>query len=306
VETFKLYMEKVVMAAGVDAMTLAKATPGFTGAQIEAIVNSAAIMAAARGASAVDMYDMEEAMDKQWMGPALRSRKKTADMMRLTAFHEAGHTLAALYTKNAKELHKVTVLGRGDAGGVTHFFADDSAPANRTRLMADMDVAFGGLVAEELCNGYENVSTGPFSDLQQATEIARRYVKYFGMSKVGFSQYSQDHDGSEVYKGRVDEEVEALLQASYKRCKDLLQGHWHEVARLADSLVERETLTAEEVKVVIKGGTLLPIEEVLAAREAARVTERQDGAVAVPKRGSGAKSGGSPSGGGQGGGSCPP
>jgi len=288
VETFQLYMKKITMAAGVDPMILAKATPGFTGAQIEAIVNSAAIMAASRGAAAVDMFDMEEAMDKQWMGPAHRSRKKTEEMMRLTAFHEAGHTLAALYTNGAKELHKVTVLGRGNAGGVTHFFADDSAPANRTKLMADLDVAFGGLVAEELCNGYENVTTGPFSDLQQATDVARRYVKYFGMSKVGFSQYSQDHEGSEAYKQLVDEEVEALLQASYKRCKALLQSRWHEVARLADTLVERETLTADEVKVVVKGGKLQPLEEVLAQREAARGQDKQEGAVSVPKGKSGA------------------
>lgn len=299
VETFKLYLDKVTLAAGVDPMTLAKATPGFTGAQIEAIVNSAAIMAASRGAESVDMFDLEEAMDKQWMGPAHRSRKKTEEMMRLTAFHEAGHTLAALYTHGAKELHKVTVLGRGNAGGVTHFFADDSAPANRTKLIADMDVAFGGLVAEELCNGYENVTTGPFGDLQQATDVARRYVKYFGMSKVGFSQYSQDHEGSEAYKQRVDEEVEALLQASYKRCKALLQGRWHEVARLADSLVERETLTADEVQVVIKGGKLKPLEEVLAQREAARKEDTQEGAVSVPKGAQG-PGGKAPSGGARG------
>lgn len=270
VETFQLYLGRVTVAEGVDATTLAKATPGFTGAQIEAIVNSAAIIAASRGASEVDMGDLEEAMDKSWMGPAHRSRKKTAAMMRLTAFHESGHTLAALLTPGAKELHKVTVLGRGSAGGVTHFFADDSAPQSRHKLLADMDVAFGGLVAEELCNGYDNVTTGPFSDLQHATEVARRYVKYFGMSKVGFSQYSQEHQESEAHKERVDEEVERLLQESYARVKSLLQANWHKVSLLAEALTERETLTAEEVRVVTEGGSLPSLEQVLAKKQAER------------------------------------
>lgn len=255
---FEYYLKKVKVAAGVSVETLARATSSLTGADIAAMVNAAAIWAAQRGGDTVTMADLEEARDKQWMGTAHRSRRVTEEETKRTAFHEAGHTLVSLFTPGAPLLHKVTVLGRGMSGGSTHFLEPDGSMQTKRKLAANIDVAFGGYVAEQMIYGDDEVTTGPLADLSSATSTARNYVKRFGMSSAGFTEWSDAWNDpasqpAEATRAKIDAQVEELLQAAHKRVRTLLQEHETELHALADALVEHETLDAEQVKAVLAG-----------------------------------------------------
>lgn len=284
-DIFKLYLAKVKVAKDVSAEFLAKQTPGCTGADIAALVNSAAIMAAGRGGEFVELRDLEEARDKQLMGPGLKSRKKTKEALRLTAFHEAGHTIVNLFTEGAPELHKVTVLSRGHSGGATYYFPKDEGSMSRKEILAKIDLAFGGMVAEELLNGDENLTTGPMGDLQSASDLARQYVKYFGMSQLGFTQFSggdySNPDGrpSEATRARIDEEVEKILRTSYERAKECIVAHKRELDFLAHALLEHETLNADQVRRVIRGEKLpLTPEQIRAKEKEAELKKKREAA----------------------------
>jgi len=312
-EIIQLYLDKVPCAEGIDAALLAAATPGMSGAAIATMINSAAIQAAKAGRSVVTSEDLEEARDKTWMGPALRSRRRTLQEMELTAYHEGGHTLAGILTAAAQELHKVTILPRGPAGGVTFFLDDDNPMTTRKQLLARLDVAMGGRVAEELIYGHDGVTTGASSDMSQASRIARAYVRRFSMGAHGIATYSNDDDNiSEAMRERIDAEVEELLAQSYARVTQLMTENKDKLERLAKALLEHETLTADECRLVaIEGKTLPAPEELIKARMAAarrRAEERASQAkledaevLAVrkgrsPPGGSGAADGGGKSG----------
>jgi len=270
-EIIDLYLGRVQVGEGIDSALLAAATPGMSGAAIATMINSAAIAAAKAGRRTITPEDLEEARDKTWMGPAMRSRRRTLSEMELTAYHEGGHTLAGLLTPASQELHKVTILPRGPAGGVTFFLEDDNAMTTRAQLLARLDVAMGGRVAEELIYGYDQVTTGASSDMQSASRIARAYVKRFSMGAHAIATYTQDDgDTSESVRSRIDGEVELLLSESYERVSKLLAENRPMLDRLAKALMQHETLTAEECRAVAVEGKALPApEDLVKARRAA-------------------------------------
>jgi ATP-dependent metalloprotease len=263
-EIIDLYLTKVVAARAIDSELLAKATPGFSGAQLEALVNSAALMAAHRGAEQVYMSDFEEARDKLIMGPAKKSRVRRPEAMKLTAYHEGGHTLTALLTKGTDPLHKVTILPRGFSGGATYSLPKDDELATRESILAQIDVCMGGRAAEEIVYGPDKITTGAGMDMSQASDLARRFCSLYSMSELGLSSFGNTEPSSDR-KAAIDVEVEKILRMSYMRVVNLMQGHRSELDRLATALLEHETLSADECRDVVSGKAIPSLAEKIAA-----------------------------------------
>jgi len=263
-EIIDLYLTKVVAARAIDSELLAKATPGFSGAQLEALVNSAALMAAHRGAEQVYMSDFEEARDKLIMGPAKKSRVRRPEAMKLTAYHEGGHTLTALLTKGTDPLHKVTILPRGFSGGATYSLPKDDELATRESILAQIDVCMGGRAAEEIVYGPDKVTTGAGMDMSQASDLARRFCSLYSMSELGLSSFGNTEPSSDR-KAAIDVEVEKILRMSYMRVVNLMQGHRSELDRLATALLEHETLSADECRDVVSGKVIPSLADKIAA-----------------------------------------
>jgi ATP-dependent metalloprotease len=237
-EILDLYFGRVAAGADIDSALLARATPGFSGAQLEALVNSAALMAAKRDSDVVEAADCEEARDKLIMGPAKLSRVRTPALNRLVAYHEGGHTLTAMLTRGANKLHKVTILPRGSSGGATFSLPDDSTLRTRETYLATIDVCMGGRVAEELIFGAELVTDGAASDMQQASRLARALCAAYSMSDAGLSFFGDGEWKASPERAAVlDNEVEKILRASYERVKALLGARRADLDRLANALV---------------------------------------------------------------------
>jgi ATP-dependent metalloprotease len=222
-------------------------------------INSAALIAANRGADQVEMPDVEEARDKVIMGPAKKSKVQQEEKLKLTAYHEGGHTLAALLTKGADPVHKVTILPRGFSGGATYSLPRDEDYHTKQNIVAAIDVCMGGRAAEELVNGADFITTGAGMDMRQASSLARRYVMNYSMSDLGLSFYSVDDSTAKPSPEKqaiIDAEVEKILQTSYKRVVSLLRERRSDLDSLAKALLEYETLSAEECKEVIAGRPL--------------------------------------------------
>ncbi|UMM22568.1 hypothetical protein L5515_003719 [Caenorhabditis briggsae] len=265
VDIFNFYLSKIVHSGAIDPKILAKGSTGFTGADIENMVNQAALKAATDNAVEVTMAYLDEARDRVLMGPARTGgRIPDEEANRNTAYHEAGHTLVSLYTKDATPLHKVTIIPRGQSLGHTAMLPEkDSYQLTKAQMLATLDVMMGGRVAEELIFGDDKVTTGAADDLSKATQLAVQMVKVFGMSdKVGLRDYTADDKDSALVKVSdlspqtaelIDGEINRVLQESYKRAKDILTTKKKEHQLLAEALLEYETLSAEEVKRVITG-----------------------------------------------------
>ncbi|XP_076633692.1 ATP-dependent zinc metalloprotease YME1L [Colletes latitarsis] len=261
-EIIDLYLSRV-LTQDVDIDYLARCTVGFTGADLENMINQAALRAALNGAEYVTMKHLEYARDKVVLGPEGKLRTVDDEVNRITAFHEAGHALVAYYTKDAGPIHKVTIMPRGASLGHTSFLLDkDEFHMTKAKLLASMDSMMGGRAAEELIFGSDKVTTGASSDFKQATTIAEHMVKSYGMSeKVGFRAYSdntgQEYNSSKEYgpstNELIDNEVKRLLQESYERAKTILKIHAKEHKELADALLKYETLDAEDVKDIVNG-----------------------------------------------------
>jgi ATP-dependent metalloprotease len=232
-------------------------------------VNQAALKAAMDGDSFVTMTHMEFARDKVLMGPAKKTKIPDEETNTLTAYHEAGHTLVALYTKDATALNKVTIIPRGASLGHTSFVPDkEQYNLTKSQLLAQMDVAMGGRVAEEMAFGADKVTTGASADFQGATAIATAMVKRFGMSeKVGVRVFHEEDVDTglsflklnEVGPGTtemVDGEIKRLLQESYERARTVLKAHQNEHKLVAQALLKYETLDVEDVKAIIDGKPL--------------------------------------------------
>ncbi|KAL5009659.1 hypothetical protein ScPMuIL_011964 [Solemya velum] len=275
-EILEYYLSKVKRDTEIDVEKLARGTTGFTGADLENVVNQAALKAAMDGAATVTMVHMEFARDKVLMGPAKKNKIPDEQTNLLTAYHEAGHTIVAYFTKDATPLHKVTIIPRGMALGHTSFLADKEV-FNKTKaeLLAEMDVCMGGRVAEEIVYGIEKVTTGASSDFQQATTIAVAMVKRFGMSeKVGVRVFDDSdpfdsglsmlkvNELSPAVQELVDNEIKKILQESYDRAKNLIKTHLTEHRALAQCLMKHETLNKEEITGVIEGRGLKKITSV--------------------------------------------
>lgn len=262
-----VHMQKVPLAANVEPHVIARGTPGFSGADLENLVNEAALMAARTNKRLVDMEDFEKAKDKVMMGAERRSTVMTESAKRTTAYHEAGHAIAMLYLEGEKDpLHKVTIIPRGRALGVTMSLpGEDKFTYSKEYLENQLAMLFGGRIAEEQhLNGQQ--TTGASNDIERATDMARKMVTQWGMSSLGPVNYGEKD--SQVFLGRdisskshisetmaakVDGEVRAFIDKAYDRCAKLLAKHKKDLATLAEALLEHETLDAEQVKNLLAG-----------------------------------------------------
>ncbi|MEK9854662.1 MAG: AAA family ATPase, partial [Rhodobiaceae bacterium] len=223
----KVHMRKTPLAEGVDARIIARGTPGFSGADLANLVNEAALLAARKGRRTVSMQEFEEAKDKVMLGSERRSMVMTDDEKRLTAYHEAGHAVVALHCPASDPIHKATIIPRGRAlGMVMRLPEGDRISLAREQIYADLRVACGGRIAEELIFGEERVTTGASSDIRMATDMARRMVTEWGMSdKLGFLAYNADEQ--EVFLGRsvsqqknVSDATASIIDAEPRRIVD--------------------------------------------------------------------------------------
>jgi len=264
-EILDLYLGKVPIAENVDSNVIARGTPGASGAELANLVNIASLRASTTGADFVTHEDLEYAKDKILMGAERKSAIIPDEVRNVTAYHEGGHALVAIYTNGAMPIHKATIMPRGQALGMVHQLPEESDMLQRTKtqMLAELDVCMGGRVAEELIFGENNVTSGASSDIQKATQIARGMVERYGMGKAGalgvmFAPANgQDKQLiSDEMRHKVDEEVRDILTASYERAKKLLHSRKSELRRLAIALMENESLTSDQIKLVIKGKSL--------------------------------------------------
>ncbi|MCF8475126.1 MAG: ATP-dependent zinc metalloprotease FtsH [Emcibacter sp.] len=268
-QILKVHIKKTPkLAADVNVRTIARGTPGFSGADLANLVNEAALLAARKGKRVVSMDDFEEAKDKVMMGAERRSMVMTEEEKRMTAFHEAGHALVAAKCPASDPIHKATIIPRGRALGMVMRLPErDNYSYAREKMHADLAVAMGGRVAEEICFGYDKVSSGASGDISMATKLARAMVTKWGMSeKLGLLQYgdnqeevflghsvSRTHDVSEETAKLIDQEVRRLVDESYQRAKKILTDHRKLLDKLGNALLEYETLTGEDIDNIIAG-----------------------------------------------------
>jgi cell division protease FtsH len=249
---------------------IARGTPGFSGADLANLVNEAALLAARKGKRLVAMHEFEEAKDKVMMGTERRSMVMTEDEKKMTAYHEAGHALVIVHEPAHDPIHKATIIPRGGAlGMVMHLPERDRYSYHRDKMHADLAVAMGGRVAEEIIFGHNKVSSGASSDIKYATNLARSMVTKWGMSeKLGPLQYEESQEGYLGYGGSqrtmnsgetnklIDSEIRDLVEGAHKRATEILQGNEEQLHLLANALLEYETLTGEEIKSLIENGSI--------------------------------------------------
>jgi cell division protease FtsH len=260
----KVHMKKMPVASDVDVDVLAKGTPGFSGADLENLVNEAALLAAKRNKEKVDIQDFEDAKDKVVMGLERKSKVIKEDDRRTTAYHEGGHALVARFLPDTDAVNKITIIPRGSAIGMTWFLPEESDFKYQTQLESELSVAFGGRVAEDLVFG--RISTGATDDIKQATDLARKMVCVWGMSdELGPLSYSQDkehiflgreiaqhRDYSEETARKIDEEIERLIGKSCDRARKILNENIDILHKLAELLLEKETITGKELDDLIR------------------------------------------------------
>jgi cell division protease FtsH len=268
----KVHMRKVPLASDVDPRIIARGTPGFSGADLANLVNEAALMAARKGRRSVTMAEFEEAKDKVLLGAERRSMAMREEEKKLTAYHEGGHALVMIYAEGHAPVHKVTIIPHGRALGVTMSLPEtDKYSQSRLELEATIAALFGGRVAEQLIFGAKKVTTGASDDIRRATELARRMVTEFGFSeKLGPLRYSENDE--EVFLGRsvtqhknvsdatartIDEEIRSIIEAGEATATKILTDHMSELHLLAKALEEFETLSADEIRKVIRGEKLV-------------------------------------------------
>ncbi|XP_070547244.1 ATP-dependent zinc metalloprotease YME1L1-like isoform X2 [Ptychodera flava] len=259
VDILKYYLAKVKVHPDVNTEVLARGSVGFTGAELENLVNQAALKAAGDSKSYIDMTDLEFAKDKILMGPERKSAEIDLRNRRITAYHEGGHAIVAFYTKGAKAINKATIMPRGLTLGHVSLLPDkDQWNQTKAELLAEMDVCMGGRAAEELIFGPDDITTGAYSDFNQATKIARMMVADFGMSeKLGVMTYNERTGQSPETEAMIETEVRLLLKESYERAKNLLKTRAKEHNRLAEALLKYETLNFEEVEQILQGNDLV-------------------------------------------------
>ncbi|MDQ2671072.1 MAG: ATP-dependent zinc metalloprotease FtsH, partial [Gemmatimonadota bacterium] len=262
----RVHTRKIPLASDVKLETLAKGTPGLAGADLANLVNEAALLAARKNRSLVTMADFEEAKDKVMLGVERRSMVLTEDERRLTAYHEAGHAVVALKTPGSDPVHKVTIIPRGRALGLTASLPEtDRHNYTKDWLLGTLAMFFGGRVAEEIVFGAEKVTTGAGNDIERATALARRMVTQFGMSErlgplsVGDREqeiflgreFAQRREISERTAEMVDDEVKRLIDEAYERARALITEHRALLEVIAQSLLERETIDRDDLDMLI-------------------------------------------------------
>ncbi|XP_062335802.1 ATP-dependent zinc metalloprotease YME1L1-like isoform X1 [Osmerus eperlanus] len=259
-EILNWYLTKIKVDPAVEAEIIARGTVGFSGAELENLVNQAALKAAVDGKDLVTMKELEFAKDKILMGPERRSVEIDKKNKTITAYHESGHAIVAYYTKDATPINKATIMPRGPTlGHVSMLPENDRWSETRAQLLAQMDVSMGGRVAEELIFGDDYITTGASSDFDGATRIAKMMVTRFGMSdKLGVMTYADLTKQSPETQAAIEQEVRVLLKDSYERAKNILKTYSDEHKKLANALLTYETLDAKEIKLVVEGKALDP------------------------------------------------
>ena len=296
-----VHMKKVPLAPDVNPRTIARGTPGFSGADLANLVNEAALLAARRNKRLVAMQEFEDAKDKVMMGAERRSMVMTEDEKKMTAYHEAGHALVSLNEPASDPIHKATIIPRGRALGMVMRLPErDSYSYHRDKMHANLAVAMGGRVAEEIIFGHDKVSSGASGDIQYATDLARNMVTKWGMSdKLGPLQYEESQEGylgmgqtartmggAETNK-LIDAEIKELVEGGLKRATDILTAQEDKLHLLAQAMLEYETLTGDEIDQLMKDGKIDRPDE-----PKGPIAVKPVSGVAVPK--AGRKLGGGP------------
>src|SRR5271163_2503976 len=276
-EILRVHTKRTPLSPDVELDILARGTPGFSGADLENLVNEAALLAARQDKDALNMADFELAKDKVYMGTERRSMVISPEEKKTTAVHEAGHTLISVLINHHDPVHKVSIIPRGPALGVTWYLPkDDRHNLSKEQAESSIAVALGGRIAEEIVFG--QMTTGAGNDIERATEIAHKMVCEWGMSeKLGplaygkkeesiflgrdYGQRTQDY--SEQTAQEIDQEVRAIVQRQYVRVKDFLSQGRDSLQKLADSLIERETLDSEEIAAILEGRELPKREKII-------------------------------------------
>jgi len=264
----RVHMRKVPLAPDVDPKVIARGTPGFSGADLANLVNEAALLAARRGKRVVTMSELEEAKDKVMMGAERRSMVMSEEERRNTAYHEAGHAIVALNVIGSDPIHKATIIPRGRAlGMVMRLPEQDHLSITRQKMLADLRVAFGGRLAEEIVFGHEKVTTGAISDIEMATRVARAMVTRYGMSDtLGPIAYSENQEEvflghsvsrtqniSEATAQKIDAEIKLIIDTAYDKARQILTDKMKDLDVLAKGLLEYETLSGDEIISLLKG-----------------------------------------------------
>ncbi len=270
-EILKVHARNKILADEVNIKNLSLRTPGFSGADLENLLNEAALLTVRRNKDAITMDEIDEATDRVLMGPAKVSRKITDKEKKLVAYHESGHAVIGIKLEDANEVHKITIIPRGVAGGYTMMLPREEKIAimSKKELEAQIVGLLGGRVSEELF--LDEVTTGASDDFKKATNIARAMVTEYGMSDLGPVQYEQKTEG--VFLGRdygktknfsdkvaheIDEEVRKIIEECYQKAKKILKENKDLVSILAEALVDKETLTKEEIDLIVKNGKYSP------------------------------------------------
>ena len=259
----KVHMKKTSVAPDVNPVVLAKGTPGFSGADLENLVNEAALLAAKRNKEKVDMSDLEDSKDKVYMGLERKSKVIREEDRKTTAYHEGGHALVARFLPGTDAVNKITIIPRGRAAGITWFLPEESDFKYKDQLESELSIAFGGRVAEEIV--FSRISTGAANDIKQATDVAQKMIRNWGMSDVlGPLSYAKEEDhiflGREIAQHRdysedtarkIDEEISRLVQKAYNIAKNVLEENLDILHALADLLLEKETVLGGELDTLI-------------------------------------------------------
>ena len=267
-QILNVHLKKITKSPNVDSRIIARGTPGFSGADLANLVNEAALLAAKRDKRFVTMLEMEDAKDKVLMGTERKSMIMKEEEKKLTAYHEAGHAIVAINLKDSDPVHKATIIPRGMAlGMVMRLPESDRISMPKTKLKADLAVAMGGRISEQLIFGDSNITTGASSDISMATNIARKMVTEWGMSdKLGPLSYGENEQ--EIFLGHsvavkknvsektaeeIDKEVKKIVDEAYKKAKTIIKTHFKDLHKLAKGLLKHETLTGAEIKDLLKG-----------------------------------------------------
>ena len=292
-----VHVKKTPLASDVDLDKVARGTPGFAGADLENLVNEAALNAARTGKAKLTQQDFEHAKDKVMMGAERKSMVISEEDKRITAYHEAGHTLVAIKLDGSDPIHKVTIIPRGMALGLTWTIpVKEALNVSKTKAENMIAFAFGGRAAEELI--YKEFTTGAGNDIERATDIARRMVTEWGMSeKLGplawekregqpflGMQQSQGNNYSEAKAEQIDAEVVDIIQRNYIRARDILSNNLDLLERLTAALMEHETIDGAEVDMLMKGGTLEDLRRDRGTRERDMAKEQEQGRIAAEEQ----------------------
>lgn len=269
-EILRVHARNKRLASNVEMANIAKRTPGFSGADLENVLNEAAILAIRENRQVIELNDLDEAIDRVMMGPAKKSKKYSEEEKRLVAYHESGHAIIGIKLKDANKVQKITIIPRGDAGGYNLMMPEDERyfPTKKS-LLAEITGFMGGRIAEELIFG--EISAGAYDDIEKATRIAKLMVTAYGMSDLGPIQYASRNEhvfmgrgsGQDAYSQEtaklIDQKVKEIIESCYQEAKKLIEENKELLHLIAGTLIEEETITSEQIDNLVKYGSINPV-----------------------------------------------